>query len=114
VCAEGTSSARANSRFDGADLTDARFGGVDLTGCIYSDETRFPRAFNPRHARMVHVRDIEELKSKTKNAPANRDSEAVDAGGAHLGSNLEPDDQGVSGLPTELSGRVNRARCSCK
>jgi hypothetical protein len=41
-------------------------GGVDLTGCIYSDETRFPHAFNPRHARMVHVKDIEELKRKTK------------------------------------------------
>jgi uncharacterized protein YjbI with pentapeptide repeats len=55
------------TRFDGADLTDARFCGVDLTGCIYNDETRFPRAFNPRSAGMIPFKDIEMLKRKTKN-----------------------------------------------
>jgi uncharacterized protein YjbI with pentapeptide repeats len=55
------------TRFDSADLTDARLGGVDLTGCIYNDETRFPRAFNPRNAGMVHFKDIGVLKRKTKN-----------------------------------------------
>lgn len=54
------------TRFDGADLTDARLGGVDWTGCVYNDETRFPRAFNPRNARMIHVKDIDELKRKPK------------------------------------------------
>jgi uncharacterized protein YjbI with pentapeptide repeats len=55
------------TRFDGADLTDARLGGVDLSGCIYDDERRFPRAFNPRNARMIHFRDIGLLKGKVKN-----------------------------------------------
>lgn len=56
------------TRFDGADLTDAKLGGVDWTGCIYNDETRFPRAFDPRHAGMVHVRDMEGPKRKKKRA----------------------------------------------
>lgn len=54
------------TRFDGADLTEAKLGGVDWIGCVYNDETRFPRGFNPRHAGMVHVRDMERPKKKSR------------------------------------------------
>lgn len=60
------------TRFDGADLTDARLGGVDWTGCIYNDETRFPRGFVPQAVGMVHIRDIGELNGKKKRGKRKR------------------------------------------
>jgi uncharacterized protein YjbI with pentapeptide repeats len=68
VLAKSILPAERPTRFDGADLTDAKLGGVDWTGCIYNDETRFPRGFNPGHAGMVHVSDMEGPKRKKKRA----------------------------------------------
>ena len=41
------------TRFDGADLTDARLEGADLAGASYDADTRFPRGFQPDQAGMV-------------------------------------------------------------
>ncbi len=54
------------TRFDGADLTDARLGGADLSGCVFDDKTRFPHAFDPRKAGMVHADDQTGRKKKRK------------------------------------------------
>ena len=75
VLAKSILPAERPTRFDGADLTEARLGGVDWTGCIYNDDTRFPRAFEARHAGMVHVMERGGSKGKKKRTgkPGRRD-----------------------------------------
>jgi hypothetical protein len=41
------------ARFQGADLTEARLRGAQLTGAVYDQRTVFPRGFKPEAAGMV-------------------------------------------------------------